>query len=147
MNSSDRVNWAHRQTDRDLIRFALHRDNINLEGHECYAVMMVLACRLGDALDRSDFEASALDFDPDDRPVVAEACTDSPTRHVQCGEGPYPLPVAEAVQAVPRQSTFAETYSRIDRQLSRARNWLHRPAGQEEMIEHAAAFNVPEEMP
>jgi hypothetical protein len=151
MNSSDRVNWAHRQTDRDLIRFALHRDNINLEGHECYAVMMVLACRLGDALDRSDFEASALDFDPDDaRPIVAEAvqcedvgdwsnrvkteCTVAMMWPGSCGLGTFGCTNPEhyaATASQPRQSTFAETYSRIDRQLSRARR-LHQPATQED---------------
>jgi hypothetical protein len=133
MNSSDRVNWAHRQTDRDLIQFALHRDNINLDGHECYAVMMVLACRLGDALDRSDFEASALDFDPDDRPIVAEACTDLPARHVRCGEGPYPLPIA-----------VGELGPNGIGSLARARR-LHAPVGQEDtaLAELERNFQIP----
>jgi hypothetical protein len=176
MLSSERVAWAHQQSNRDLIRFAMHQDQINLPGCECYAVMMVLACRLESALDRDEFEQSGLDFDPD-VPVVAEAA-DAASDEEVCEMIRKVAPYVGRGQ--PRQSTFGETFAKIDREaytdidpdalltkaikvpngymwnralspreveaVARARR-LHTQPSDSEMARHAAAFNVPENVP
>jgi hypothetical protein len=98
-----------------------------------------------------------------DRPIVAEAvqcedvgdwsnrvkteCKVAMMWPGSCGLGTFGCTNPEhyaATASQPRQSTFAETYSRIDRQLSRARR-LHQPATQEDtaLAELERNFQIP----
>jgi hypothetical protein len=166
MTLKERIEWASKLTPQQHVEFALSNEALELSEEHTFAMWQAAICDLQDALDRDAFEQSGLDFDPDEsRPIVAEACTgcnhgayseeeDGSVICVKCHQ-PYDaihvtlLPVEISPgrpKLKPRQSTFGETFAKIDRQLSRARR-LRSPVSDAEMARHAAAFNVPSEVP